>query len=74
MLNNTENKLTTPILVEFGKLKEVMDWCRTNCSSNWHINEVNPGLYAYEMSNLVNNYVFEFENEKDLVIFNLKWK
>lgn len=77
MLNNTENNLKTPILIEFGKLKEVMDWCRTNCSSNWHLNEVNPGIYAYEMSNFVlnaNNYVFEFEDERDYILFKLKFQ
>lgn len=76
MLSNIQTTNQVPIDVEFGKLKDVMDWCRSNCSGDWHINEVNPGIYAYERPyNLTyNHYVFEFKNESDLITFNLRFK
>ncbi len=71
---NYQNRISLDL--EFGKLKDVMNWCRTNCSDEWFVNDVDLNLYPYEQPRMHqhNHYVFEFSSESDLITFSLKFK
>jgi hypothetical protein len=71
---NYQNRISLDL--EFGKLKDVMSWCRDNCSGDWFVNDHDLNLYAYEQDRKYskNHYVFEFDNEHDLITFSLKFK
>lgn len=58
----------TDIQLPYGKLGEVIDWCRKNCVGEWKFHE------HYNTVNIKNpEYTFYFENERDLITFTL-WK
>lgn len=73
-LNDIQHKIN--IGVEFGRLNNVMDWCREHCQGNWTINDcMAQTTYTDNMYNkYVNNYQFQFSDVRDLVTFNLKFK
>jgi hypothetical protein len=59
-----------------------MHWCRHNCTGEWNISdfaneshalkhEQNWGLVGISHTNM---YSFEFSDEKDFILFNLKFK
>jgi len=57
----------TSIEIPWGHLREIIDWCETNCELDWHFQVINaagttPGRYS-----------FMFDSEKDYVNF-LIWK
>ena len=65
MYINTEYE--TEVQIQYGQLKQMIDWCTTNCSDKWGYTILNeageePGYYS-----------FKFESSKDYVTF-LIWK
>lgn len=60
------------IAIEYGKLENIMNWCRNNCKGTWSIND-----FITKDSDLIdkfNLYEFIFDNEQDYIVFNLKFK
>jgi hypothetical protein len=57
----------TEVDVEFGSLKEIVQWCQYNCERDWHYDMINiPGTSP-------GRYEFQFDDEKDFVKF-IMWK
>lgn len=54
--------------IEYGKLSDVMDWCRSNCTGDWWVelsgDTHNPDYYSY---------IFQFSREFDVISFSLKY-
>lgn len=75
MSNSTYQELTVQIKIKFGALAKVMSWCRENCKHDWYLKdntmewEQPPTIAPIE-----DFYVFKFTDEKDLLLFTLKWK
>lgn len=61
------DRYETILYVPYGKLEEVMNWCRINCSEWWLDENV-------ELNTNNSNYKFYFKNDRDLLLFSLKWK
>lgn len=60
-------KYTTPIIIPYGQLQSIIEWCSDNCKYDWNFSVVTPDrAYRWE-------YVFEFEDERDYVTFCV-WK
>jgi len=80
VLKNTYEIHKAIILVDFGNLSEIMDWCRQNCAGNWHICDYN--IEGFDVSEKITNlqdqwrnwYTFEFDDERDFITFNLRFK
>lgn len=61
------NNYKTEVDVEFGHLKEMVQWCQYNCESDWQYDMINvPG-------NSPGRYEFRFIDEKDYVKF-IMWQ
>lgn len=69
---NDAKKLTLAIDVEFGKLSSIMEWCRTNCRSEWRVNDHASTFLL--LLDFTQTYEFEFIDEKDYIAFMLKFK
>lgn len=68
---------TATVQVEFGKLSTIMDWCRQNCTGEWHISNYNAegfNISERRLAQFENWYSFDFDNERDFLTFNLKFK
>lgn len=46
-----------------------MEWCRENCSSDWHISDA-----SFDMVKNTSNYEFTFNEEQDVIMFELRWR
>ena len=69
MSPNTQYK--TEIIIGYGQLKPVIEWCERNCVADWRYSGDN-------MMDMIGDtaffgYEFFFESEKDYVAF-LMWK
>lgn len=76
-MNNIGESYTVTVQVEFGKLSGVMDWCRQYCTGNWHITNYNADGFSINertLTHFENWYSFDFDNERDYLTFNLKFK
>ena len=58
----------TEIDIPYGKLGEIIDWCKDHCEKDWGWIIVDPVSY-----NVAGKYSFKFESEKDYFTF-LVWK
>jgi hypothetical protein len=54
------------IFLPYGRLSEVLDWCRCNCTGEWKFGE------DIHTTDSWTYYNFYFENEQDYVAF-LLW-
>lgn len=57
----------TEVQIEYGQLKEMVDWCASHCTGPWGYSVLDeageaPGIYR-----------FQFDHEKDYVTF-LVWR
>jgi hypothetical protein len=56
------------ILAQYGKLDEVLEWCKQHCNGAWDLvvvrEQAGYGAGIYE---------FEFDDDRDLIVFDLKW-
>lgn len=68
-MNNTTELHKTKIKIEYGCLRHVMEWCRQNCSNDWHISDV-----AFDMDRNYSSYEFIFNDEQDVIMFELRWR
>lgn len=66
MYTNTPNSVS--ILVKFGELQSVLDWCETHCIGKWEF-DVSGWIVSKDP-----HWTFEFEDEQDCVLFSLTWK
>lgn len=76
-LKNICEPHTVIVKVEFGKLSNIMDWCRQNCIGNWHISNYHVdgfNISERRTTQFDNWYSFDFDNERDFLTFNLKFK
>lgn len=65
MSPNTINGIE--IKLKYGELSPVINWCQRNCIGNWSYDiKLPPG-------NEKGEYLFYFENDKDLTAFTI-WK
>lgn len=73
MLNITKEKLQSEVSLRFGTLDSVMTWCRQNCTREWYLRD-----YTWRTPDKTEDtefmYIFEFVDEKDFLLFNLRWK
>ena len=46
-----------------------MEWCREHCNSDWHISDV-----WFDMVKNSSNYEFTFNDEQDVIMFELRWR
>lgn len=46
-----------------------MEWCREHCSSDWHISDA-----SFDMVKNHSNYEFTFNEEQDVIMFELRWR
>jgi hypothetical protein len=59
---------TQEITKPFGRLDQVIEWCKAECTSDWRwqvldiSSDIRPG-----------QYVFYFDSERDCCAFALKW-
>lgn len=53
----------------FGKLDQVIDWCKQNTSDEWRWQ-----LIQISSDHAPGRYIFYFDSEKDYCAFLLKWK
>jgi hypothetical protein len=60
---NTQNK--AQIVINFGGLKPVTNWCERNCTDEWGWNQLEPAGADAGI------YEFYFESDKDLVAFRI---
>ena len=51
----------------YGKLKDIIEWCERNCTSDWRFME-DPDNYIHTVG-----WIFFFETERDYVAFKI-WK
>lgn len=65
MFINTIATHKTDIILPYGELKPIIEWCERNCSGEWGFSEA--------MDTYSQGYTFYFESEKDFVTF-LVWK
>lgn len=72
-LKNIVNLNSVRVEIPFGHLDKIMHWCRENCTGCWHIAD-NEGERPVAVRDGFNTYEFEFEDERDYITFNLKWK
>lgn len=67
MYNVTTHKIS--LSLEFGHLDRALNWCEENCIGVWHLGRIevmagsDPAVYD-----------FLFEDERDLIRFELRWK
>lgn len=58
---------TINIVIRFGHLDEVFEWCKANTQKRWE-------FYLTQHSTILSpQYTFYFESEKDLTMFALRW-
>ena len=54
-----------------------MDWCRSNCVGHWVVSDSIQGTSAVYGNRFypesLNEYEFAFEDERDLILFELRW-
>jgi hypothetical protein len=60
---------TAHLEVEYGDLGKVMEWCRQNCSGDWAITDI-----SFENYLGVGIYEFQFTDEQDVLMFELRWR
>lgn len=68
MSNPVRDWFNTNIILPYGQLGPVMDWCERNCTNEWYLTESTDVVEQFNC-----NYKFFFESEKDYVNF-LVWK
>ena len=68
-MNNTTELHKSKIKIDYGELRYVMEWCRQNCNHDWHISDV-----AFDMVSNISNYEFTFNDEQDVIMFELRWR
>jgi hypothetical protein len=59
---------TVTIFVKYGGLDEVLDWCGQFCVGNWDLTTVQE-----QAGYSAGVYEFEFEDDRDVTIFELRW-
>ena len=68
-MSNTADLHKAKIKVEYGELHYVMEWCREHCNGAWHITDV-----SFDMVKNTSNYEFIFNDEQDIIMFELRWR
>ena len=71
MSNSTAIKIS--VYVPFGKLGQIMDWCREHCSGDWHITNYQADFFT-DTNVYSNVYEFAFSDDRDVTAFSLHWK
>jgi hypothetical protein len=61
-------KYTCEISKPFGHLDHVIDWCKSELAHDWRWQ-----LVSVSTDQRPGVYVFYFDNEQDVLAFNLKW-
>lgn len=57
------------VVVQFGKLQSVFDWCEDHCTGDWTvIHSDKSHIKSAE------EYTFEFSNQRDCIMFKLRWE
>lgn len=72
-MNNTSQ---IKIRVEHGKLEPIMGWCREHCVGRWRVtDEIDDqgATYGETYGWPRSIYAFVFEDERDLIMFELRW-
>lgn len=72
--NNITQNNSVSIDINFGQLKTVMEWCRSNCHGNWSLSDLYGSQYAHPAHTTCTTWVFSFEDERDQILFGLRWK
>ena len=62
---------TSRIPIKHGNLHHIMDWCRSLCVGEWYITDY---LTVDELHNETNVYEFQFTDERDLMLFEMRWR
>lgn len=57
----------TPILIRWGELQTVLEWCKNNCRNEWGYRCIEPAGFD------AGDYEFYFQTERDQINFIL-WK
>lgn len=66
---NTKIKwYSTTILIPFGKLDSILNWCKDNCNDNW---KFFTGEFTTTNNVWLVSYEFQFESDKDYMAFML---
>lgn len=60
----TTQQYKIKIVVPYGTLGTMMDWCVRNCTDKWFVSESTDVVEQFN-----NNYQFYFESERDYVNF-----
>lgn len=64
------------IHLSFGKLQEVLQWCKSNVEYNWGwqpIDRFQPSIISGTFDAVDGVYSFYFDNSKDATAFTLRW-
>ena len=66
MNNSNQNKIV--VSVKYGDLNKVIEWCVDNCKEDWDLAEIE------EFGGSTNGiYHFTFADDRDALIFSLRW-
>lgn len=64
----TKNDNTVTITLRYGELDAPLEWCKENCIGNWDlVNVIDQAGYAN------GTYEFQFNDERDITLFTLRW-
>lgn len=58
---------TLTVAIPFGKLGDIFDWCKQNCTGDWHFANLEVG------GDDVGNYTISFSKESDCNFFAMRW-
>lgn len=56
------------VRIKFGELQTVMDWCDKNCAGVWWFQDPEWASGSQDAQ-----WRFSFDNERDCLLFVLKW-
>lgn len=72
-LNNTITPHSVDVSLQFGQLAGAMDWCRNNCTGEWHLTEGFIEVIEAHSYNYQSVYRFTFDDELDCINFVLRY-
>jgi hypothetical protein len=56
------------IVKPFGKIEQVIDWCKSECPDEWRWQ-----LVEVSSDHRPGRYIFYFDSERDYLAFVMKW-
>lgn len=72
-MNNISHDLSSlvQVKIKYGELKNVIRWCELNCTGDWTFYP--PEVDFPRTGPETDVYGFLFDDDKDKLIFNLRW-